>query len=173
MSADKREFEVKTGYAEIPDTDEFLNTIRVIGSRQECHIICLDGDQLAGLPHVMAAVSHAMRAWAEGSAIADSIEMEVLCYASGSRQCSAARTFGIHRGTNRLYIVIFPLREGIIRDLEGLLTFTDENWDDLPSEKMERLRALFHITALELAAAGEEQFRDLVLERVALLDVYK
>ncbi|MDD1671972.1 MAG: KEOPS complex subunit Cgi121 [Methanomicrobiales archaeon] len=173
MIDNAEEFEVKGGYAEIFDVDEFLRAIRAIGIARACRVVCLDADRLAGTPHAVAAVIHAMRAWDRRSGIADSIEMEILCYASGSRQCSAAQTFGIHRGSNRLYIAVFPPKQGAVKDLQKLVTFTNDCWDELTGEKRRRLGELFHITSLELAAAGEEKFRELVLERVALLDVYK
>ena len=52
------------------------------------------------------------------------------------------------------------------------MEFVEEDWDRITPEKRGWLAEAFGITDDELAAAGgEDRFRDLVLERVALLDV--
>jgi KEOPS complex subunit Cgi121 len=43
----------------------------------------------------------------------------------------------------------------------------------MDTERRARLRELFSITNEEIAAVGESRFADLVLERVALLEVYR
>jgi KEOPS complex subunit Cgi121 len=53
------------------------------------------------------------------------------------------------------------------------VTFVDGDWEELDPAKRARLAILFSITAEEIAVVGEARFRDLVLERVALLDVYR
>jgi KEOPS complex subunit Cgi121 len=99
--------------------------------------------------------------------------MEALLYASGNRQCSAAERFGIHEGENRAYVCLCPPIEAALRDLSGIMEFVDEDWETLPGEKQVRLAEVFGITPGELAATGPGRLRDLVLERVALLEVYR
>jgi KEOPS complex subunit Cgi121 len=99
--------------------------------------------------------------------------MEALLYASGNRQCSAAERFGIHEGENRAYVCLCPPIEAALRDLSGIMEFVDEDWETLPGEKQVRLAEAFGITPGELAATGPGRLRDLVLERVALLEVYR
>ncbi|MDD2473422.1 MAG: KEOPS complex subunit Cgi121, partial [Methanoculleus sp.] len=111
--------------------------------------------------------------WTGGEAIANSIEMEALLYAAGTRQCQVAATFGIHPGENGSYIAVCPPAPGVRDRLAGLVTFVDGDWEELDPAKRARLAILFSITAEEIAVVGEARFRDLVLERVALLDVYR
>jgi KEOPS complex subunit Cgi121 len=99
--------------------------------------------------------------------------MEALLYASGTRQCSTAERFGIHDGENRAYVCLCPPADAAARDLCTLMEFVDEDWETLSDQKKERLGEAFGITAGELAATGPGRFRDLVLERVALLEVYR
>jgi KEOPS complex subunit Cgi121 len=57
--------------------------------------------------------------------------------------------------------------------LAPLVRFVDENWDTITPEHRANLKELFSIPDEEIAAAGELRFTDLVLERVALLEVYR
>jgi KEOPS complex subunit Cgi121 len=61
-----------------------------------------------------------------------------------------------------------------VRDrLAGLVTFVGGDWESIDPAKRARLAELFGITPEEILVVGEARFRDLVLERVALLDVYR
>ncbi|NLA38885.1 MAG: hypothetical protein GX882_05820 [Methanomicrobiales archaeon] len=151
----------------------FLNKIREIADSYRTHIILFNADRLAGRDHVAAALRHAWRSWAGGEAISNSIEMEALLYAAGSRQCQVGALSGIHPGENRAYVAICPPAPGIRERLAGLVTFVDEDWEEIDPAKRERLAELFGITPEEVLVVGEERFRELVLERVALLDVYR
>ena len=55
-----------------------------------------------------AAVAQAARAFQEGTNISNTLEMEALLYAAGSRQCNIASSFGIHEGENRIYLCCSP-----------------------------------------------------------------
>jgi KEOPS complex subunit Cgi121 len=100
--------------------------------------------------------------------------METLLFAAGSRQCSIAATFGIHEGENRLYICCYPARETVWAELESLFRFVQESWDTIDPEKRARLMESFAISDDEIeAAGGNERIVDLVLERVALLQVMR
>jgi KEOPS complex subunit Cgi121 len=99
--------------------------------------------------------------------------MEVLLYAAGSRQCSVATRFGIHQGWNRAYLCICPPDTRVWDLLRPQLTEVHDDWEQIDAEKAGRLMALFSITPEELRVVGAGGIRDLVLERVALLEVYR
>ena len=151
----------------------FLRKVRKVADAFRTSIILLDADRLAGREHVEAAIRHARRSWEGGEPIANSFEMEVLLYAAGTRQCQVGSSFGIHPGENRSYIAVCPPAPGVRERLAGLVTFVEEDWEAIEPAKRERLKALFSITDSEIAVVGEDRFHDLVLERVALLDVYR
>lgn len=157
----------------IDDKIGFLNEIREIADEFETHIILFDADRLAGRDHVEAALRHAWRSWTRGDPIANSIEMEALLYAAGTRQCQVAAFFGIHPGVNRAYVAVCPPAPGVRERLADCVTFVNEDWEEIDPAKRERLAELFSITPEEVLVVGEERFRELVLERVALLDVYR
>ncbi len=167
------EFEIRTAIFRVSGISRFLSGLRAVATAHSTRIICFNADMVAGRAHVEAAMERALRSVRAGTAISSSLEMEALLYASGSRQCSTAERFGIHEGENRAYVCLCPPDVAAVRDLPVLMEFVDEDWETLSDQKMERLREAFGITAGELQAAGPGRFRDLVLERVALLEVYR
>jgi KEOPS complex subunit Cgi121 len=167
------EFEIRAAIFRVPSCSRFLSGLRAVATAHSTLIICFNADMLAGRAHAEAAMAGALRSVRSGTAISSSLEMEALLYASGSRQCSMAERFGIHEGENHAYVCLCPPAEAAVRDLSDLMEFVDEDWETLSDQKKERLREAFGITAEELRAAGPGRFRDLVLERVALLEVYR
>jgi KEOPS complex subunit Cgi121 len=165
--------EIRTAVFEVGDCNRFLDTVRTIASDNDTTIICFNADNLAGQRHAEAALRHALRSWGAGTPIANSLEMEALLYASGSRQCSVASSFGVHAGKNRAYICACPTCEAVWVALTPLVRFVSEDWEDMDEEHRCRLKELFSITEEEIAATGESRFANLVLERVALLEVYR
>jgi len=158
----------------VSDPSRFLAAFRSIAADHNVAIICFDADTVAGSAHVRSALFHAARSCREGRAIANSFEVEALLYAAGSRQCAIATGFGVHRGSNRSYIAVCPASRGAADALAGLVDFNTDDWETIGENKQDRLMALFAITSLELeAAGGPSRLVDLVLERVALLDVLK
>ena len=164
-------FGIRQAVFTVADPARFLERIRRLGERYRTRIICLDADRLAGRAHAEAAIRGALRSVAGGNPIANTLEMEALLYAAGSRQCSLATRFGIHGGPNRSYVILAPPVEVAWAALAGCMAFVKQDWDRLTAGKRRGLAEAFAITEEELAAVGRERFRDLVLERVALLDV--
>jgi KEOPS complex subunit Cgi121 len=157
----------------IDDEGRFLAGIRQASMDHGSVIVLLNADNMAGIAHAESAILHAFRAYREKTTISNSLEMEVLLYAAGSRQCSVATRFGIHRGWNRVYLCICPPDSRVWGLLCPLVTEVHEDWEQIDVEKACRLRELFSITPEELRAVGTGSIRELVLERVALLEVYR
>jgi KEOPS complex subunit Cgi121 len=150
----------------ISDLDEVLKYLRELGECNRVNIILFDADRMAGRGHVEAAIAHAFRAFREGHPVSNSVEMESLLYAAGSRQCQQGKEFGVHLGENRVYLCICPGNKRVQSALE-------EDWEPLSEEKQSLLMELFGITVDELGVVGSNRLQDLVLERVALLEVYR
>jgi KEOPS complex subunit Cgi121 len=165
--------EIRTALFDVADRDRFLHAVRAIASDHGTAVICFNADNLAGKRHAEIALRHALRSQKAGTLIANSFEMEALLYASGSRQCSVASAFGVRAGKNRAYICSCPARAGVWEALAPLVRFVDGDWDTITPEHRAKLKELFAIPDEEIAAAGESRFTDLVLERVALLEVYR
>jgi KEOPS complex subunit Cgi121 len=164
---------IRAALFDVPDPGRFLHSLRTIASDNSTTIICFNADNMAGRRHAEAALRFALRSWKNGTAISNSLEMEALLYASGSRQCTIASSFGIHKGRNRAYVCACPA-SGEIWDALGLLVrFVDGDWEGFDGKKKARLKELFSISDDEIAVTGESRLTDLILERVALLEVYR
>ncbi len=128
---------------------------------------------MAGIAHVRSSLFHALRAFREERTISNSLEMEALLYACGSRQCQHAIRFGIHAGRNDAYLCICPGIDNAVVELLKFGEICDEDWELLYPEKIARLRDIFGITQEEVDIVGISRLTELILERVALLEVYR
>ena len=169
----REECEVVQFIFEVKDESEFLSRVRRIADEHEIAIICFNADLMAGTVHVMAALEHAARSFYGENRISNSFEMEALLYAAGTRQCQIASDLGIHHGENRCYVCFCPPCTPAEEELQGLGRPVDEDWEQMSEEKKSRLMERFLITPEEIETIKPEQFRELVVERVALLDVYR
>jgi KEOPS complex subunit Cgi121 len=166
--------EIRAARCTVSNTAAFLRDLRAVAAVHDTRIVCFNADMIAGRIHAATAVARAVRAFEEGVTISNTLEMEALLFASGSRQCNSAVSFGIQEGENRVYICCYPARAGIWTALEPLFHLVKENWDTIDPAKRERLMETFAISHEEIAAAGgDRRIVDLVLERVTLLQVMR
>jgi KEOPS complex subunit Cgi121 len=167
--------EIRAATVEINDRAGFLHRIQEMMAEFQTHIVCFDADKLSGVNHVHSAVDHAVRSFDEGSPISNTVEMEALLYASGSRQTSIGASFGIHEGENHVYICCFPPREDIWDALAIQVCFCEceDPWSITGREKRANLMTLFDVSEEELATTIDQDLEGLILERVALLEVFR
>ena len=175
MSGDTTTCEIRAALCSIDDKRSFLLILKTIAQQFETHIICFDADMLAGRRHAESAVLHAVRSFGEGNEISNTLEMEALLYAAGSRQCNIAASFGLHEGENRLWVCCYPSGTEVWDALTTVLQVQEEGFrEDLDQKKREKLMKIFEITPEELDSLdNKDRIADLVLERVALLDVLR
>ena len=167
--------EIRAAGCHIDDKPGFLRVLKDAGQRFNTHIVCFNADMLAGRRHAESAMIHAIRSFEAGTAISKTLEMEALLYAAGSRQCSIAASFGLHEGDNHLWVCCYPPVDGIWDALAPVLHFQEVcAGDTLDQKKRELLVKIFDITPEERGSFdNEDRIGDLVLERVALLDVLR
>ncbi len=157
----------------VNDIQGYLQRLRILSTDYGSHIIIFNKEMMAGIAHVEMALTHAFRAAVSGTCISGSVEIEALLYAAGSRQVIDGVKFGLHEGINRAYLCICPEHETIWSILSREVTLSSDNWEIFDNVKKSRLISLFNVTPEELAVTGEDRLTELILERVALLDVYK
>lgn len=156
----------------IGNVEEFLQKLKKTSKENNAVLQALDADRLAGEEHVRFAVEKAIRSFETKRNIANELAKEILLYASGSRQISRAMKLGIHKGSNNLVLVAVGdnLEASVFSNLDEIEQKPVLRYDN---SKKEALMEAFGITEEEIEAAGEEKIPDLVIERVALLDVIK
>jgi KEOPS complex subunit Cgi121 len=166
-------YESRAAIATILDRAAFLQVIRTIANAYNTHIICFNADMLAGMRHTHTAICHAVRSYTNGTMVSNTLEMEALLFAAGSRQCSLAASFGIHEGENHLYICCYPKCDAVWDALAPLIHVVEDAWSSIDLQKQSYLMDLFNITREETTTTNGDRLTDLILERIALLEVYR
>lgn len=129
-------------------------------------VLVASADMVFGIDHLRSALHHAERAIEDGTNSSDSLAMETLLYASGERQLSTAiKKMSVSDQTEEL----------VVAQLTGGPLEPDETWrelDDTTNLATDRLLR-FGVTRSELSTIGETSPLELVLERVAAVDILK
>lgn len=167
-SADDATREVDAWLVSVPAgrARSLLDTVTKKAAASGASVLVVDADMVFGLDHLRSALYHAKRALDEGSNISDSLAMETLLYASGERQLSSAiRKMSVGDQTERI----------VVAQLSGDVTAA-VGWihlKDVPQEISHERLGKFGISETELATIGNRRPEELVLERVAAVDVLK
>jgi KEOPS complex subunit Cgi121 len=147
----------------VRDPESRLAIARSLGEIQ-----LLDARRVCGLDHLVAAHEHAARAMREGTNVAKSLAVEFVLYASGERQIDdAIAKVGIRQDTTEFAVCLLG------GDLDGDLEILDLSPDDTVLLPTPAKLGSFGLTEAELSTVPPERWGDLVLERVALVDLLK
>lgn len=173
----------------VSDVMSFVRSIQQVQTGCNVTIQALNADFVAGAQHILFAAEKAIRSWESGKPLANDLGMEILLYASGKRQINKALDMGMHVGNNRVAFIIVSDSPSVVEEaVQQVVVLVKEMGGRLgedtgeraqndifgySEDKKERLQSFFEITDLELEAAGAEKICDLVLERVAMVDVMK
>ncbi len=152
----------------IEKPDDFLQRLKNMGKEKNLALQALDADKIAGEEHIRFAAEKAINSFKKGKNIANDLAKEIMLYAAGTRQISRAVKLGIHNGENNIVLVAVGDAE-----LPGFEEIEQKQVLAYSASKKEALMKVFGITNMELEAVGEEKLPELVLERVALVDVIK
>lgn len=175
------------GVARIGDVDAFLDDLDAVAAATGTTIQAFDARTVVSRDHLRRAVELANRAFDRGENVARDPGVEILLYAAGRRQIEDALDLGVAAGECPVVALVLAggavpgqavdrSRDGpegggldaAVARLQDLL----EPADTLGAYDPDRVRTLFDVTNQELAAT-DGGLPDLVLERVALLDVEK
>ncbi len=130
--------------------------------------LALDAGMVCGREHLESAVEHALRAFDRGTNSANDIMMETMLYASGERQISKAREkMGVKETSVEVALILFGAQRQEVLLVSGLVE--DDSVLECTEDKLRR----FGIGPRELEAAPPGMAMDLVLERVAFVDILK
>ena len=157
------------GKVSIDNVEEILQKLKKISIEKNLTIQALDADKIAGEEHIRFAVEKAINSFRTGTAIANDLSKEIMLYAAGTRQINKAMKIGVHNGTNNIALV--AIGENI--DLSAFNEIAPGNVLLYDRSKNPMLMDFFNITHEEIKAVGEDKIPELVLERVALVDVMK
>ncbi|WP_372910467.1 KEOPS complex subunit Cgi121 [Salinigranum sp.] len=162
------------GIADIADVDAFVSRLGEVGAAHGVTVQAFDARYVVSRAHLERAVELADRALERGENVARDRGVEILLYAAGRRQIDQALTLGVSVGTHPVVVLVDAEGGDAAAEREAAAAVRAElaPEETLGAFDEERVRAYFDVGDRELAAvAGTVE--DVVLERVALLDVEK
>ena len=149
------------------DAGRFMKEQVAAAREAGVELLVLRGDLVFGRDHISAGVLHARRAIDEKRNSSESLAMEALLYISGERQlASAIKKMSV--GPSTTEVVVAQLTKGGFDAGEG--------WTEVPPVRAyidARALAAFGITEAELSTVPEARRGELVLEKVASVDITK
>lgn len=166
--------EFVSGHIFIEDLKTFLKTTADLSKANNCIIQSMNADKIAGGKHLQFAVAKALRAFEQERNAAKDMGIEIMRYASGKRQIEEAFSMGVHQGQNNIVFVVMGEEDHVpacVTAIKEMIVPVDVV-EYLPSKRDEVIRQ-FGITADEIGVVGEQMIPELVIERVALVDVLK
>ncbi len=153
----------------IEDPERAIEEVQKWAAHHDVEVFLAEAAAVFGRDHLESAIRHAVRAQSAGTMVARSLSMETLRYLSAQRQVAdAIRVAGIRRGTREVAVVVFGTDS-----TEEVLKFFGWAGDDAVLDVRGKLFEVFGITKEEASTVPPDRRADLVLEKVALLDVLK
>ncbi|MDR5673719.1 KEOPS complex subunit Cgi121 [Halalkaliarchaeum sp. AArc-GB] len=159
------------GVAHVDDLEEFLAAVDRITAETGAIVQVFDARYVVSREQLERAVELAERARDRGEEIARDPAVEILLYAAGRRQIDRALEMGIEEGETPAVAVVVG-NDGDESAAAAALGSLFADADTLGEYDETRVREFFDVSTAELAAV-DGGLADVVLERVALLDVEK
>jgi KEOPS complex subunit Cgi121 len=164
----------------IRNIERFIQQLLTFSTKENLVIQALDATVIYSKDHVISATNHAQRAFEQKTNATNSLALEILLYAAGERQIEKAlKKIGIKIGKQKIVFVLTnqlhekrnrAIDETIIKKLVKTFHLTiDENAIHGDRTTLKR----FGITDQELSTIPECNFGDLILEKIAMVDVIK
>lgn len=160
----------------IKNVDDFLKKIGIYATENNVTIQAFDADLIYGKNHLISAVEHAKRAMDRKTNTTNSLEKEILLYAAAERQLKLAiPKIGV-KEDNRNIAFVFVKNDK--KDLPnkitgGLLKILSLTRDDKVLEGDENTLRRFGIKKNETKTVTKAKYEDLILEKVAMVDIIK
>lgn len=164
---------------DIQSVDSFLKQMESFAQNHDVIIQAFDADLIYGKNHLISAFEHAKRAMDRKTNTTNSLEKEILLYASGERQLKIAiPKIGVKEGKANIAVVIvneFEDIDGKISDhlIDELLKLFSLNWNDKVLDGNMDTLINFGINENEIKTVTKSKYGDLILEKVAMVDIIK
>ena len=173
------EFKILGCKGKINDIETVLGITQQYEKKYGVTLLLLDPCLIYGKNHIESAVKHAIRAFKEKRNTSHSLSLEILLYASGKTQLKDAIEFmGIKRTGPYVIICVGKTRisgseNSIPKGIGNLITDLKLEKDNSVLNGNKEILYRFGITDTELKTVDKSMYQDLILERVAMVDVFK
>ncbi len=157
----------------IKNIEGFLKKINEFSKDNNCIIQMFDADLIYGKDHLKSSLEHAKRAFENRTNTSNSLEMEILLYASGERQLKKAiPKMGVKIGDAKIaFVIISEKKNNKIID-EFIKKFNFVRNDKVLKGNSDTLKK-FGINKAEINTVKKDKYCDLILEKVAMVDIIK
>jgi KEOPS complex subunit Cgi121 len=138
-----------------------------------------DASMVFGKAHLNSAVEHALRAIKRKTNSTNTLDKEIMLYASGERQIKkASPKMGIKKGCEEIVLVLFNKENNYgekISDkiLKNILKQLDLKHNDSVLEGNYQKLLDFGLSKDEIETVTKDKYEFLILEKVAMVDVIK
>ena len=155
---------------EISSVEDTLSKVKEFESRRGVKVQLIRADRVFGPLHLEVAVEHAQRSFDHGRNMSNDIGIELLLYAAAERQINVAiGKLGIRNGTEKVAIVM--VGEAPEEELLSMLGLKRN--DSVLAAEPDKSYSVFGISAEEVEVIGDDRVSDLILERMALSELYR
>jgi len=163
------------------DIEVILKELQKFTEENDMSIQLFNARFIYGQDHLHSAFDHATRAISEDRGHTNSLAMEILLYASGEYQIkNALSKLGLSNDAKEIAVMVLgeikdTSEDQMIEDVIEILSSsgTDVERDDKLLIGDKNTLEEFGITKKELAVVPEDLWLDLLLERVAMVDLKK
>jgi len=161
----------------ISSVNDFMVDVTNFAAKNDVGIQLLNANMIFGKEHIISAFEHAKRSLQRNEASTHSMEMELLLYASGERQIKhAIKKMGIQKGELD-FIAIFLFdkekRKKIDNIIDNFLQFFHLRKNDSVFNPDDSKLVHFGISKQAIQSVQKDQIFQLVLEKIALVDIIK
>lgn len=164
----------------IDNVDVFIQRLVAFSNSEHLTVQAFDATMIYSTDHLFSATTHARRAFQQRTNATSSLALEILLYAAGERQIEKAiRKIGVKKGRQTIvFLITDALDEKEKKTVdEAIKKKLLKTFNLLPEESIlqgdTRTLKRFGITEKELSTVPKERYGDLILEKIAMVDVIK
>jgi len=157
----------------IQSIDSFLKKIEGFAKENNLTVQAFNADLIYGKNHLISSVEHATRSIVQKTNTTNSLGKEILLYASGGRQLKIAiPKMGVKQGKANIAFVFYgdKISDQIIKNLLEKLSLAKDN--KVLEGSINTLKK-YGISNNELESVTKDKYGDLILEKIAMVDIIK
>jgi len=167
---------IVSGSVFIENLPAFLKSLNEFSNTHNIKIQGFDARKIIDEEHLLFSIHRAQEAFAAGTNEAKDLGLEVMRFSSGQKQIDKSFSMGLVEGKNHSLFVFFGETDEQLQNTQNEFKgiFEMISYDPISlDEKKPFLMKQFDISETELKAVGEHKLKDLVMERVALVDIVR
>jgi len=158
----------------ISNVDSFLKKINDFSKEKNILIQLFDAEYIYNKNHIISSYEHAKRAFENKTNTCNSLEMEILLYASGERQLKIAiPKIGVKKGDASIIFIMIKTKNNLDKIVDTYIDFLGlKRNDNLLKGDINTLKKL-GFKDREIKTVSKDKYSDLVLEKVSMVDIIK